>query len=362
MQKKKVILGFDISPVLGNKTGVEYYSLRLYEALKNTAGENQIVAFSKHPVPEVPEAIVVPSGMPLSLWRQLVLPRWLKKYGVTSLHSPVTAVPWLSLCPSVATVHDVSYRFAPGYSRKSRISQIVNCTLAVHACKKIVAVSTTTCQQLQKYYPLFKTKFNPVRSGAMANPPVFHNDNEILLTVKPPYFVQLGRIEHRKDPMTTLNAFKGSKLYERYSLVFVGSPGNAMNSVQEWMKYNPEVAQKIIITGYLPENDVHSLLRNADALLYPSVDEGFGHPPFEALSVKTLPLVSDIAVFRELLQDAALYAPCGDVTAFAEQLKNIASDSIDKTTVFSAADKRFQELGWQKTAREIWDLHAGIVQ
>lgn len=362
MQKKKLILGFDISPVFGNKTGVEYYTLRLYEALKEAAGENQIIAFSNHPVPEVPETVVIPSRLPLFLWRQFVLPKCLKKYGVVSFHSPITAMPWLLSCPVIATVYDVSYRFVPGYSRKSRYSQILNCTAAVWASKKIVTISNATCQRLLTYYPRFSSKFIPVISGALANPTTaFDENNDIPLTVPSPYFLQLGRIEERKDPLTTLRAFKESGLYDQYTLVFAGSPGNAIESVQEWLRCNPEVAKNVILTGYLPDHTVHALLRKAEALLYPSLDEGYGHPPFEALSVKTLPLVSDIAVFRELLQDAALYAPCGDVAAFAEQLKKIASDTFDRSVIFQAGDIRLQELVWQKTAQKIWNLHKEMI-
>lgn len=360
--EKRFVLGYDVSHVRGNKTGVEYYSLQLYEALKLIASDDcSIIPFAKEPVPEIPEAVVIPSTLPLALWRQLVLPRYLKKYGVTSFHSPITAVPWIARCPVIATVHDVSYRFAPGYSRKSRYNQILNCSLSATFSKKIIAVSEATCNLLQKYYPRTCSKIYPVRSGALANPPDEKDTPDVLVSVKKPYLLQLGRIEHRKDPLTTLQAFKESGIYEKYSLVFIGSPGNAMAAVTDWMRNNPDVSRKIIITGYLPENDVHSLLRNADALMYPSVDEGFGHPPFEALSVKTIPLVSDIAVFRELLQDAAVYAPVGDVAAFALQMKKLSEGQIDPTSIFRAAEPRFQELDWQKTAEKIWKLHTDMV-
>ncbi|MBR2425703.1 MAG: glycosyltransferase family 4 protein [Lentisphaeria bacterium] len=359
-KKKDLILGFDVSHIRGNKTGVEYYSLRLYDAMKQIADEWRIIPFSNHPIPEIPETVVVPSKLPLALWRQLILPKYLKKYGVTSFHSPMTAAPWFAPCPTIATVHDLSYRFAPGYSRKSRYSQIMNCTLSVLFCKKLAAVSDTTCQLLRKYYPRFQSEFYSVCSGALANPPCDSTADDVLIHVKAPYFLQLGRIEQRKDPLTTLCAFKESGLYKTHSLVFIGTQGNAMAAVTEWMQNTPEVAKKIIITGYLPENDVHSLLRNADALMYPSVDEGFGHPPFEALSVKTIPLVSDIAVFRELLQDAAVYAPVGDVTAFAAQLKKLAAGEIEKKAILCAGEKRLADLVWQKTAQGIWKLHTDM--
>ena len=139
-----LIIGFDASPIYGNKTGVEYYALRLYSTLKSELGKSgEIIAFSKEPIAEIPEAVILKSDLPLFLWRQIVLPRELKRRNVTSLHSPVTAIPLFTHCPSIATVHDVSYRIADkGISRNSKLTQILTCALAVRMARFIVPFRT----------------------------------------------------------------------------------------------------------------------------------------------------------------------------------------------------------------------------
>ncbi len=354
------IIGFDASPVTGRKTGVEYYSLQLYRALKEVLGREHIIAFSNQPVAEIPEAKIYPSKLPLVLWRQLILPGALKRNRVSTLHSPVTAIPFFAACPAVATVHDLSYRLAPeGVSWKYRCFQKLNCFIAVTGSEKVVTVSDTTRQHLCRYYPAWQEKFTAVLSGALANPLVAEVKNSSGHDGCP-YFVQIGRLDKRKEPLTSLEAFKRSGVYKNYRFMLIGSPGNEMENITQWLKENPEVAERVSLSGYLSENEVYQALANADALLYPSRDEGFGHPPFEALSLGTLPIVSDIPVLCELLQDAAVFVPSGNADVLADEMKKLAAGKIDIAGIFSAGEKRLSALQWHKTAEKIIELHSGL--
>ena len=356
------IIGFDASPITGRKTGVEYYSLQIYRALKKEISPNHLIAFANKPVPEIPEAEIYPSKLPLSLWRQLILPKALKQHQISSLHSPITAIPYHSPCPIAATVHDLSYRIAPeGVSYRYRFAQKLNCTAAVKKAAKIVTVSDTTRQHLCCYHPKQQTKYVTVLSGALANPAISEFQN----TSQPddrPYFVQIGRLDKRKEPLTSLEAFKQSGVFSKYRLLFIGSPGNEMENISKWLSANPQVAENVRISGYLAENEVYQTLANADALLYPSKDEGFGHPPFEALALKTLPIVSDIQVLRELLQQAAVFVPPSNIDALAEQMKKLADGEINTAQIFAAGEERLQTLQWQKTAKKIIELHYELYQ
>ena len=360
--KQDFVLGFDASSIRGNKTGVEYYALSLYRALKRELGGDRLLAFSRDSVPEIPEARIVPSRMPLFLWRQIVLPAAIKREGINSFHSPVTAIPWRLQCPSVATVHDLSYRLAAkGVPAKSLWSQKLNCLLAVYSCRNIVAVSETTCGLLRKYYPAMKAKFITVLSGALAKPRDSSCDTASF-AIQEPYLVQLGRIDERKSPLTTLEAFRESELYRSHTLLFIGSPGNSSPIVHDWLSRNQPVARKVILAGYLPEAEVHVLLQSAEALVYPSLDEGFGFPPFEALAAGTVPIVSDIPVTRELLGDAALYAPPGNVQLFAEKMKDLSAGRIEREQILAAGQMKINTLTWERTGREIIKIHAALME
>lgn len=352
-----LIIGFDASPIYGNKTGVEYYALRLYSTLKSELGKSgEIIAFSKEPIAEIPEAVILKSDLPLFLWRQIVLPRELKRRNVTSLHSPVTAIPLFTHCPSIATVHDVSYRIADkGISRNSKLTQILTCALAMRMARFIVAVSETTAGRVKRFHPRQAAKVRTVLSGALANFRESPSSSASLLNIAEPYLLQLGRIDFRKNPLASLEAFRHSGIYKTHSLIFIGSSGNATAAVKKYLADHSELADRVILTGYLPEDTVHSLVKKADALLYPSEDEGFGHPPFEAIAAGTLPIVSDIPVFRELLSNAAVFVDGPD--SFANALRHLAGHMLPMETISAAGQTRLRSLQWSAAAGRIIELH-----
>ncbi len=353
---KKMLIGFDASPISGNKTGVEYYALRLYSALKHEVEPfGNIIAFSNAPIREIPEAVILKSSLPLFLWRQIILPRELKRRKITSLHSPVTAIPIFASCPLIATVHDVSYRIAnQSVSFKEKEIQLLNAFLTMHHATYIIAVSETTASRLKSFYPQQSSKIRTVLSGALAN---FRESSLISSSaVAKPYLLQLGRIDFRKNPLMTLEAFRISEIYKTHTLVFAGAAGNASGELADYLEKHPELAGRVILTGYLQEDVIPSLLANASALLYPSVDEGFGHPPLEALAAGTLPIVSNIPVFHELLDNGAVFVD--NANSLANALRSLAEKRIPVQELVSIGKSKLELLQWSDTARKIIKLHS----
>ncbi|MGN0869916.1 MAG: glycosyltransferase, partial [Victivallales bacterium] len=262
--------------------------------------------------------------------------------------------------PSIATVHDLSYLIADnGISRKSKWTQILTCILAMHRARFIVAVSETTAGRVKRFHPCQASKVRPVLSGALANFRESPSSSASLLNIVEPYLLQLGRIDFRKNPLASLEAFRHSGIYKTHSLIFIGSSGNATAAVKEYLTEHSELADRVILTGYLPEDTVHSLVKKASALLYPSADEGFGHPPFEALAAGTLPIVSDIPVFRELLSNAAVFVDGPD--SFTDTLRHLAEHMLPMETILAAGQERLESLQWSTTARRIINLHSEII-
>lgn len=363
-QERKRLIGVDVSGIIGNLTGVEYYILSLYKALRRNT-EVEIIPFSNHKIPEIPETIIGSSRLPLVIWRQIHLPFLLKKYAVNSLHSPVTAFPFFSPCPRVVTIHDLGYKIIPeSYEFRDVCIQNFWSGIAMRSADAVIAVSQTTRKQILKFFPERNQKVYPVLSGAIANE---HSEmNEISasavlqqLKIRRPYLLQVGRIDIRKNPLMTLNGFKKSGL-EEYSLVFAGSSGNASGDVEGWLAVNPEMRSKIIFTGYLSPEKIQVLMKLASVMVYPSLDEGFGHPPLEALQENTLSIVSDIPVLREVLGDAVLFVPLDDSSALAEAMRRMIADSGLRERLLLSGKKRLRFLNWQKTASEIIQIHRNL--
>ncbi|NUQ81499.1 MAG: glycosyltransferase family 4 protein [Bacteroidetes bacterium] len=112
-----------------------------------------------------------------------------------------------------------------------------------------------------------------------------------------PYLLFVGNLNARKNPLAVVRAFTSLKAADRggFRLVMAGEPGNQWPDLARFAN-DPDIR----FTGYLPDEQIWSLMKQARALLVPSLYEGYGLPVAEALHLNTPVILSDIPVFREL--------------------------------------------------------------
>ena len=368
-------IAFDASAIRGRRTGVENYALRLLEALRAVPGGPEVLAFSNQPVEGVPDVTVHPSRLPLPLWRQLVLPGLVRRAGATSFHSPVTALPLCLPVPTIATVHDIGYLAVPDcYSARERVAQRLWLKLARARATAIVCVSETTLAALAARFPRSAGKLHAVHSGAQALPlpqagSVRNSGIPPRLTqcgVRPPFVLCTGRIERRKNPLRTLEAFlsatTGVPELQSHRLVFAGKAGNAAGELAAAITQHPEATGRILLPGYVSEEELSRLYAAAEALLYLSLDEGFGHPPLEALALGTPVVAADIPVLREVLEDAAEFASPTQVPDMAAAIRRTLTNPANRHSQLAAAQARLEDLTWEKTAGAILALHQALIK
>ena len=365
-------IGFDASVIRGPLFGVEYYALRLLETMRAIGGDDvQIVPFSNRPVPQVPDVVVLPSKLPRALWRQTILARAFPRHQLSSFHSPVTRFPLLTRIPVVATVHDIAYLTCPDcYSRTTRTYQTLWLQRAMKQATAVVCVSAATRVAVSRLFPKPAARLVTIHNGAQAliPPPEDTNLNcrkrLQALHVQPPFALVVGRIEKRKNPVRTFQAFAAATCeppLNQFMLVYAGTPGNAMDELRAAVEARPDVAPRVRLCAYLEEHDLTCLYTAADALLYLSLDEGFGHPPLEALAQGVPAVAADIPVLREVVGDAAVFANPTDVGAMAAAIRQILTDRHLRKLLITHGAQRLRAFSWENTARKVLALHRAVV-
>jgi glycosyltransferase involved in cell wall biosynthesis len=356
-------IGFDASVVRGNRTGVEYYSLRLLEALLEVEGV-EVVAFSDHEIPEIPDTVVRTSRLPLVLWRQLVLPNLVKQSGCTSVHSPVTALALRLRVPVVATVHDLTWKVLPEcYSPRVKFVQGFWLRRACSRAARVVCVSDTTRLDLVAHLPAAERKAVTVHSGAVAaglsavdEQAVGHATGKFGIASR--FVLVVGRLERRKNPVHILRAFaKATEPADLadVSLVFAGAPDNAADET-EAAAHELGIAKRVVLCSYV-KDDLAALYQAADVFVYASLYEGFGHPPFEAISLGTPIIASNIPVIREVLGDGGELVPPTDVDALAAAMRRVLTDRAFAADLLRRGRARLRHFSWRATAEAIAELH-----
>jgi glycosyltransferase involved in cell wall biosynthesis len=165
----------------------------------------------------------------------------------------------------------------------------------------------------------------------------------------------VGNLQPRKNLETLVEAYarvvqSRPDLPER--LVLVGKEVYAAGPVYE-RAATLRQSGRVLFTGYLPHQDLIGLLQGATAFAYPSVYEGFGLPPVEAMVAGVPALVSDIPVMREVAGEAALRLPPLDPAAWADALMKVATDARLRSSLI--------ERGRARAARYTWEACAEVV-
>ena len=161
------------------------------------------------------------------------------------------------------------------------------------------------------------------------------------------YFLFLGTLEPRKNPLNLLKAFNLFKqnTHSNIKLVFAGKKGWQYQDVLTYID-KEALQNEVLFTGYISDHEKYALLQKAKAFLFLSLYEGFGIPVLEALKLGTPTLVSDIPVFHELFEDNVLYASTNDMEDIADKMSQVYIHPITIDTTL------LEKFSWEMSANK----------
>jgi len=217
----------------------------------------------------------------------------------------------------------------------------------------IITISESSKEDIQEY--LLSINSNIPVEYIYADTDIVQpcKDNAILKKFKIDfdYFLFLGTLEPRKNPLKLLQAYHLFKQHNNtdIKLVFAGKKGWLYDDVLAYIEKN-NLYEDVFFTGYINQQEKACLLQNCKAFLFLSVYEGFGIPPLEALKYNIPVLVSDLKVFHELFEGSVLYTNPDNIEQTANALKIIVTNPpiIDKNI--------FIKFSWQNSAKKLINI------
>ena len=269
----------------------------------------------------------------------------------------------------VVTVHDLSCLRVPEYHPRSRVLHFrLSLTRSVRAAHALIVPSRQTRDDLRDllgvppekiwvvpYAPA--TVFRP-RSGREIAPVL----DRYGLTDKG-YLLFVGNLEPRKNLLTLLRAYE--LLHERGDtpppLVLVGGEGWRNRAILARLNASP-CAAAIRRLGYLAESEIPALTSGAACVAYPSLYEGFGLPPLEAMASGVPVVVSDIPALREVVGDAALVVDPKHPEQIAEALGRILGDKDLQQTLGALGLERARQFSWELTAQRTVEVYEAVTR
>jgi glycosyltransferase involved in cell wall biosynthesis len=171
------------------------------------------------------------------------------------------------------------------------------------------------------------------------------------------YLLALGTIEPRKDHPGLVRAFDllaGS--HPELGLVLAGPDGWGTPALEEAIAASP-FARRIIRLGYVSRAERAALLANAAVFAYPSLYEGFGFPPLEAMTAGLPVVTTDAGALPEVVGDAALMVPAGEAEPLAQALEAAVYDDCVRAVLVDKGRRRAASFGWDACAAGLAALY-----
>lgn len=263
----------------------------------------------------------------------------------------------------IITVHDlISLHFPNQYKLQYYYFKYFMPILLKKA-KKVIAISQSTKNDLLKFYDLTEDKikviyngFNPQKFQYKENAKDFiykkYGLNDFLLTV--------GSSYPHKNISRLIEAYISlpNDIVNKYKLVITGYPSKyQQNLLYKYCDYS----KNIFFLGYVENKDLAYLYSASELFVYPSLYEGFGFPPLEAMSCECPVVVSNLSSLPEVCGEAAEYINPYDSKSIAKGIQNVFYDKNYRELLVKKGIKQVQKFNWEKTVQQIANL-LGIVK
>lgn len=364
-------IGIDASTILQKKTGIGNYTYYLLKNLLSIDDKNQYVIFLnsyRHKLAEYPflknkNVKVVKFNIPgpflIRAWRYLKFPPIDFLIGkIDVFHSPASYIPPQIRGLKVTTIHDLYFLRNPEKCEKSG-GQFFNSTIPklINKIDKIIVPSFFTKQELTDLLKIPEEKICVIYEGVDNS--VFGKEyNEQVISgmlkeycLPSNYLLSVGTIEPRKNIEGLLFAYR--RLHEIMNnppkLVIVGRKGlDGEKIIETATQLNMQ--KNIIFTGYIPDEHLPILYKNALLFIYPSFYEGFGLPVLEAMISKVPVIISNNAVHREIVGNAGVFFDPDNYYQMAELIRELI-------TSYKLRNE-FRDKGFELASRFTWELTA----
>ncbi len=359
---------------LWNETGVGRYIRSLFKELSFLDKVNHYVWFFRKKefeeinLPNPKWKKVISDLRWHTLSEQIFLPFIFSKENLDLLHVPYFSVPILYPKKFVITIHDLIFdHYKTGRATTlppllyflKKIGYLLVNHISLKRAEKIFTLSQTSKREIIDHYHIDPSKIIVTyESGSLeGNKTDFENNNFKSIKELQPYILYVGNAHPHKNVESLIKAMEYlNKLDKNLKLVLIGSDKFFYPRLSEIIQRSP-YHKSIVLIGEVPNKDLRIWYHFASALVSASKMEGFGIPPLEAMSMSCPVIVSDIPVFHEIYQDAAVYFDQNKPQNIAETIiKNLKNKELLKEKVQKGLSLS-SSYSWQKMAKKTLEVY-----
>jgi glycosyltransferase involved in cell wall biosynthesis len=352
-------------------TGTQKVAFHLFDQILRRNRDFEFVVFADSLFPGVKAWEKLPNTLfvetPLQdwstahghLWEQLQLPRYCHHYGCTFAHHPTTTSPAKKgNCKSLVTLHDLNYYSHPKwYSASFRAAYGYCATRGLKQADKVVAVSNYVFNQARELLRIPEERLGMVYNGVAPLPPASFS-----IKTSAPYLLCVGALPTHKNLARLIRAFQiVRKEFDGLELHLVGQPP------QRLIKKIPRLSRLmnspgVVKLGYLSDTELASAYAGAALYCYPSLEEGFGLPVLEALSIGTPVVTSNTSSLPEIAGPCAVLVDPYSVEAIAEGLRQALHFTPEVRSFLARQGREWAtRFSWAATTDAYFQIYSELI-
>ncbi|MED4590148.1 glycosyltransferase family 4 protein [Priestia flexa] len=272
-----------------------------------------------------------------------------KEYDL--LWSPHYNIPFLTSTKTLVTVHDFFHldmpQFVSGINKKL-YSKFMFKILARKASKVITVSEFSKSRALIHLGRNADCKVNVVYNGVGEDWFEFRGEKKF----NKPYILYVGNVKPHKNLRSLIKAYEILQEDIKEDLVIVGKKEGFITGDDSISDISEELANKITFTGYVGDEELKAWVKGAKALIFPSLYEGFGLPPLEAMACGTPVLTSHAASLPEVCEQAAIYFDPYDVEDMAKKIKETLQDEETLQVLSKKGLAQATKFTWEKSVAQ----------
>jgi glycosyltransferase involved in cell wall biosynthesis len=313
---------------------------------------------------------VVEPAPPYSISEQIRIPVTLRREHVDLFHAPHYVLPPLIHCRSVVTIHDCIHLMFPQYlpGRLAYAYAKLQLWTAAHRSDRVLTVSETSKLDILRRFRIPADKVTVVYNAIderLALPPAEEDFERVRARyqLKDPFALYVGNIKPHKNLERLIDAFhelRQESAFETLKLVIIGDEISRYQGLRRAV-HRHKLHKHVRFFGFVPFETLAVLYRLARVFVFPSLYEGFGLPPLEAMYFGTPVVTSNVSSLPEVVGDAALLVDPYSSTSIAEGMRRALTDDDLRAALREKGMARAREFSWEQSVRSIREVYGEVM-
>ena len=312
----------------------------------------------------------VPEASPAySIREQVAVPMDLRRVGANLFHAPHYVLPPLTPCRSVVTIHDCIHLQFPQYlpNRLGYAYARSALWVAAHRSARVLTVSEASKRDILRHFSISSAKIDVIHNAIDERFGETPSEEDVSRVreryqLNDPYVLYAGNIKPHKNLERLIEAFhllrRGG--LDQVKLLIIGDEISKYATLRRAV-HRYKLHQHVRFFGFVPDRTLAVLYRLAGVFVFPSLYEGFGLPPLEAMASGTPVITSNVSSLPEVVGDAALLIDPYDPAAIEAAMRRVLTEPALRDDLRARGLARVKEFSWDRSVRRIREVYDEVL-